>query len=176
MEQLNITCTDNGVGAVAKSYYDEIVSLLEKSPLGYDLSKVKIEHREPELSDAYDTILIFKYPCFHIKGKRKKYLYLKPSFAKCLEKISYSFEAGTSARWPRIALESFGGFSELATQIEELYEECLRESDPFGCCGSYIACSDAGQCIKTDIMFAGKCTYRQNLKAGRIFYGKNKNI
>ena len=60
--------------------------------------------------------------------------------------------------------------------IKQLYEDCLRDSDTFGCCGSYLACSDAGHCIKTDIMFAGKCAYRQNLKAGKIFYGKNKNI
>ena len=176
MDQLNMSFMDNDTSVIANRYYNEILSLLEASNLGYDLSQIQVEHRDPESSDAYDTILMFKRPCFHIKGKKTKHIYLHPSFARLLEKAGYPFEPATSARWARIAADSFAGFPEISEMVEELYEDCLRDYDTFGCCGSYLACSDAGHCIKTDIMFAGKCAYRQNLKAGKIFYGKNKNI
>lgn len=46
----------------------------------------------------------------------------------------------------------------------------------FGCCSRYESCSDAMRCIHPDSNMAIKCAYRKNLKNGRIFYGKNKNI
>lgn len=55
-------------------------------------------------------------------------------------------------------------------------KESSRKVGSFGCCGRYEACSDARECIHPDAAFALGCGYRQNLLAGRIFYGKNKNI
>ena len=46
----------------------------------------------------------------------------------------------------------------------------------FGCCSRYEACSDAMKCIHPDSDMAIKCAYRKNLKQGKVFYGKNKNI
>ena len=46
----------------------------------------------------------------------------------------------------------------------------------FGCCSRYEACSDAKRCIHPNADMAIRCSYRKNLKKGRIFYGKNKNI
>ena len=46
----------------------------------------------------------------------------------------------------------------------------------FGCCSRYEACSDALKCIHPDSDMAIKCAYRKNLKKGKVFYGKNKNI
>lgn len=46
----------------------------------------------------------------------------------------------------------------------------------FGCCNSFILCSDARRCLhENDVDYVG-CQYRQNLEAGRIFYGKNRNV
>ena len=176
MDQLNMSFMDNDTSVLANRYYNEILDLLENTNLGYDISQIQVEHREPESSEPYDTILMFKRPCFHIKGKKNKHIYFHPSFVRLLEKSGYPFDPATSARWARSSTDSFSGFSAISDLVEELYEDCLRDSDTFGCCGSYLACSDAGHCIKTDIMFSGKCAYRQNLKAGKIFYGKNKNI
>ncbi|MBQ3591050.1 MAG: hypothetical protein II979_03845, partial [Clostridia bacterium] len=55
-------------------------------------------------------------------------------------------------------------------------KESSRKVGSFGCCSRYEACSDARECIHPDAAFALGCGYRQNLLAGRIFYGKNKNI
>lgn len=46
----------------------------------------------------------------------------------------------------------------------------------FGCCNSYVQCSDAGYCLHLKDREYWGCCYRKNLEAGRIFYGKNKNI
>lgn len=46
----------------------------------------------------------------------------------------------------------------------------------FGCCSQFIKCSDKGKCVHTNKLYSKGCKYRSNLDAGRIFYGKNKNI
>lgn len=47
--------------------------------------------------------------------------------------------------------------------------------DKLDCCGSYRECSDAKRCVIADRPYSAFCTYRKNLEAGRIFYGKNAN-
>lgn len=46
----------------------------------------------------------------------------------------------------------------------------------FGCCSQFNACSDAKKCIHANKFYSKACIYRSHLEAGRIFYGKNKNI
>lgn len=57
----------------------------------------------------------------------------------------------------------------------EQAKEPRRKYDTFGCCSRYEACSDALKCIHPDAGAAQACQYHQNLRAGRVFYGKNKN-
>lgn len=47
---------------------------------------------------------------------------------------------------------------------------------PFGCCNDFILCSDARRCLKAKDPDYNGCQYRKNLEAGRIFYGKNRNV
>ena len=54
-------------------------------------------------------------------------------------------------------------------------QSAANSPDSFGCCSSYRACSDAGQCVIADRDYSVNCLYRKNLEAGRIFYGKNAN-
>ena len=51
----------------------------------------------------------------------------------------------------------------------------FRPSDRFGCCDLYKDCSDALRCLHPNNFYARCCWYRQNLEAGKVFYGKNKN-
>ena len=46
----------------------------------------------------------------------------------------------------------------------------------FGCCNRYIECSDARRCVIAADRFSNGCQYRENLEAGRIFYGRNRNV
>ena len=63
---------------------------------------------------------------------------------------------------------------ELLKKILELQVDAYPSD--FGCCSRYEACSDAMKCIHPNPDMALRCTYRKNIKKGRIFYGKNKNI
>lgn len=51
----------------------------------------------------------------------------------------------------------------------------IPPDDIFGCCHLYEQCSDAGHCLQ-GIDYKRSCSYAKNLAAGRIFYGKNRNI
>lgn len=46
----------------------------------------------------------------------------------------------------------------------------------WGCCGRYLECSDAKQCVHPDKLASLSCYYRRNLLHGRVFYGRNRNI
>ncbi len=63
--------------------------------------------------------------------------------------------------------------------IRENVLYCLatyESSSSFGCCDRFIACSDAGKCVHDNKIYSMGCKYRANLEAGRIFYGKNRNV
>lgn len=48
--------------------------------------------------------------------------------------------------------------------------------DRFGCCDAFVKCSDARACLYPNDYEHLGCYYRENLEAGRIFYGKNRNV
>ena len=52
----------------------------------------------------------------------------------------------------------------------------VSKASSFGCCSFFNECSDAKKCVLDNKLFSKACLYRKNLDAGRIFYGKNKNI
>lgn len=58
-------------------------------------------------------------------------------------------------------------------QILEYQLKAFKPSNCFGCCSRYIQCSDLKKCTHPQNFYAKACYYRQNLEAGRIFYGKN---
>ena len=60
--------------------------------------------------------------------------------------------------------------------VEYAYENYTSKASAFGCCGKFNECSDAKKCIHVNKLYSKACTYRKNLEAGRIFYGKNRNI
>ena len=48
-----------------------------------------------------------------------------------------------------------------------------NDPDAFGCCSRYRSCSAAGKCLIPGLDYSAHCSYRKNLEADRIFYGKN---
>lgn len=62
--------------------------------------------------------------------------------------------------------------------VRDIYEQRRSQviGDAFGCCNDHVRCSDAGYCLHLKDRKYWGCYYRKNLEAGRIFYGKNKNI
>jgi len=56
------------------------------------------------------------------------------------------------------------------------YNRSMATVERFGCCHRFIRCSDIRKCLIEDEFFSLGCYYRENLEAGHIFYGVNKNI
>ncbi len=70
--------------------------------------------------------------------------------------------------------DDLANYLELLKKVLEMQVDAYPAD--FGCCSRYEACSDAKKCIHPNSDMAIRCSYRKNLKKGRIFYGKNKNI
>ena len=51
-----------------------------------------------------------------------------------------------------------------------------ESTSSFACCSQFIRCSDEKKCVHVNKLYSKGCMYRANLEAGRIFYGKNRNI
>lgn len=69
---------------------------------------------------------------------------------------------------------------ELLPYLERLMRYRLiqyKSKEPtYGCCHLYEECSNAKRCVSKEKFYATVCAYKRNLDAGRIFYGKNRNI
>ena len=63
-------------------------------------------------------------------------------------------------------------------KLKEMKKSIFRNlnTDTFACCNDFQRCSDALQCLHQDDRFYNGCLYRKNLEAGKVFYGKNRNI
>ncbi len=81
--------------------------------------------------------------------------------------------------YSRIVMPSIDSVDSVAYSLGSVAVDMLSEGasgESFGCCGRFVACSDAGKCLHPDKLFAIACSYRRHLEAGRIFYGKNCNV
>ena len=77
----------------------------------------------------------------------------------------------------KIYIDNVNEIEKIKEQIKMLYIY-LYNNEPietFGCCSRYIECSDNMKCVNPDKKMARGCLYKENLKNGKIFYGKNKN-
>lgn len=97
---------------------------------------------------------------------------------KNAELFPSEFTETHNEEWSRIRVNGVEDVLKLKTQLSSLFMVVLSEmgGESFGCCHRYELCSDAKKCIHPDFMVAIACSYRKNLEAGRVFYGKNKNI
>ncbi len=66
----------------------------------------------------------------------------------------------------------------IINRINIVFLESIKAStkEPFGCCNSFNQCSDLKKCQHLDDRFYRGCMYRDNMRDGRIFYGKNRNV
>lgn len=63
-------------------------------------------------------------------------------------------------------------FAENAQSVASVQKQAAA-FDPFGCCGRYAECSNAGACVNPIEEMRGSCAYQKKLSQGVIFYGKN---
>jgi len=107
--------------------------------------------------------------------KKKAYIEFKSKYSD--EFRGYHIDS-SSEGYSRISISGFNDVFKLSKILSILFmkELCEIGGESFGCCHRYEACSDERKCLHPNVMTAQACTYKRNLDAGRIFYGKNKNI
>lgn len=90
--------------------------------------------------------------------------------------ISGASQTKNTAHIPIVVEEE--SISTIRAMVRDIYEQRRSQvsGDTFGCCNDHVRCSDAGYCLHLKDREYWGCYYRKNLEAGRIFYGKNKNI
>lgn len=76
----------------------------------------------------------------------------------------------------RVRLNGPEDITKYAVAIQTVLSNKIAQFHTFDCCGRYEVCSNEKKCIHPDPIQAIGCSYRKNLVAGRIFYGKNKNV
>lgn len=147
---------------------------LEATGLSYDFSIVSTENRPQKSGDETEALLVQNSTVFVIKGKKTKVITFTERFSKIFDSLGVDYKKMSDGL--RITPHQLIGLLLETNLAQLLYEACLSDADSFSCCAYYEKCSDAKKCIQTDPMFYARCHYRDNLKAGRIFYGVNKTI
>ena len=158
-----------------------VQSTLEKTLSSDNLAPNSIFFREGNAEKSlYSSVYLFNEGCIFcricFRGKQH-YLSVPSKYVKLIpEGVTYKI-LSSDPTYCRIALESVDEVSQYNDLLAEILTAQI-DSFPaeFGCCSRYKACSDAMKCIHPDSDMAIKCAYRKNLKRGKIFYGKNKNI
>ena len=81
----------------------------------------------------------------------------------------------------QVPVDGFFSYEQFLKEVLVICLDC-RSNASFerpACCHLFEKCSDAGHCLFEESFenwdFLG-CYYKINLEAGRIFYGKNKNV
>ena len=76
----------------------------------------------------------------------------------------------------RIPLDSKNLIEWVRSVVQYKISNYVTAAPSFGCCSQFQECSDAKKCIHPNRMYSTACSYRCNLEAGRIFYGRNRNV
>jgi hypothetical protein len=84
--------------------------------------------------------------------------------------------ARSAKDWIRYEIKSEDDLDDISSALIAIYDDCKPSGRMFGCCSRFNQCSDEKKCIHPDKQYAKNCWYQENLKNGKIFYGKNRNI
>ena len=167
MEQIKIQISDLG-----ESQEEQIKSALynELQNITYSRYMTVTKNADGRIAVKAKSFLVAKIKLY---GKQH-YIELSPKYAKFMpDKLSKPY-----GDMVRVSIDTIDDVLELSQNIDMIYMSVLADQggESFGCCAQYIQCSDALRCVNPDVLFAQACYYKKNLEAGRVFYGKNKNI
>lgn len=130
-----------------------------------------VENKDGSISIKAKNILFAKIKV----TKSSSYIEVKQEYE---ESFPGHKEEHAPDHWCRISINGIDEALRLAEPLSVVYMKILSGlgGESFGCCHRYVECSDALKCTNPDIMASLACMYKKNLDAGRVFYGKNKNI
>jgi hypothetical protein len=161
------------------NYADHIKSIFREKCANAKFYK-KSDIEEHSLKNG-KSISIFGSKVFEISEKTgEKVLLCKYQILEHFDLLKYTALDDTSDV-ENIAMIKIVDVKNFLSVIEDLvypiYIYCLNliQVDTFGCCNSFIECSNKKECVSKDREFYLGCCYRRNLENGKIFYGKNKN-
>ena len=155
-----------------KLIYPQLNDILDNAPMDSDVLLFK------ELNNC--SSIYFLSPSsifFQIRfRKNARYLLIPESYGVELPQNAPISKTKSDAGMIRIALDSPDDILKYTSALRDVLLALSNRNQEYGCCSRYEACSDAKACVHPDIKTALGCQYRKNLKAGKIFYGKNRNV
>ena len=105
-------------------------------------------------------------------GKKVEYIALPGSARKTLEEYDVPFSTVKSDDFLRISIYEFllRDDDGIKKAINDIFLNALNFPS-FGCCSRYQECSEKGECIHPDILYASAaCQYKKHLDNGENFY------
>lgn len=153
---------------LAQQAYDKILDILITNDK--DVSEIKLK---PNVTDY--SIYFFNTLAIKLKFGKNHYMYIKDDHQEFFPP-EYTFQKLKSLPdYVHFELDIDKDLERLADSFVRIYEDIKPLTDTFGCCSSYVLCSDELKCVHPDPTFARGCSYKTNLEHGRVFYGKNRN-
>jgi len=153
------------------SIYKKITNLFESN----DKS---IESVQLKSNKGYDIIHIEEKAAIKITlNSKSKYISVKSRYSKFFDDNPPKYKAIKSEPdWIRYNIITEHDLDEISSVLLKIYDEYKPSGTMFGCCSRFNACSDAMKCVNPNKQHAKNCWYNENMKQGKIFYGKNRNI
>lgn len=108
-------------------------------------------------------------------GKKKKYIAVKTSYLRSSKSYRSAVSEGKDG-YSKICISTFDAVKQYSALFQEILQIVMSSLREFDCCGRYLECSNAKQCLHPNPEFALKCGYQFILQNGRIFYGDNRNV
>lgn len=166
---------DTGLSDERKAFnliYPELCDIIDNAPME---SKVLVFEELSDFSSVYflsSNLLLFQIRL----RKKSRYLLIPYEYAETLPPETPTKKGNADGSMIRVLLQSPEDVLLYVPMLRSILHDTSRRYVEFGCCSRYEACSDAKKCIHPDIKFALGCFYRKNLRDGKIFYGRNRNI
>lgn len=161
--------------------YSLISHGLQESLVAENLSAEYLFFRKSKTSTSqYSSVYLFNensvFCRISFRGKQN-YFSISSKYESIIPNSVEYKKQKSDPNFCRIMIESP---DDILTHMDLLHQVLNAEIDAypadFGCCSRYEECSDAKKCTHPNPDMALRCIYRKNLKHGKTFYGKNKNV
>lgn len=157
-----------------QTVYEKILPALREAAenAGGSGETITIKHGKYYSSIRFGTLLAFR-----ICLREDKYIEIPVDLKDKIPQLSVPAKqkkvAGNYWRVYWSATDIINNATALAEIMKATVDRTPKEWD---CCSRYMECSNAKTCVHPDKKAALSCGYRRILNAGKVFYGKNRNV
>ena len=147
---------------------------------GGDPQLISIKSTRPTKgsSSGYTVVKLENFTAFRLKLRGKQqYILLPMVFSDLLEDDFHNVSLPSEGKYLRLPVDDQHPIASYKNFLIRVVGETVnRYPKEWDCCSLYEQCSNAKTCVHEDKKFALRCGYRKILNAGKVFYGKNRNI